>query len=149
MTLRTKIMELPDVAFFSSIFLCCIELSENDVLVVQIAFIWEKCFAVDILSIENISRREFFGASAPAVFNVVSPRGTENGTEASIHTFVQSWNGWELWTFSTTIGCIGLHKLWYPSIRDTSTWSKFGARHREHGDVFLFSNLGALWFSEN
>ena len=31
---------------------------------------------------------------------------------------------------------------------DTSTWSKFGA-HGEHGDVFLFSNLGALWFSEN
>ena len=25
---------------------------------------------------------------------------------------------------------------------------KFGA-HGEHGDVFLFSNLGALWFSEN
>ena len=42
----------------------------------------------------------------------------------------------------------GLHKLWYPTIRDTSTWSKFGA-HGEHGDVFLFSNLGALWFSEN
>ena len=42
----------------------------------------------------------------------------------------------------------GLHKLWYPSIRDTSTWSEFGA-HGEHGDVFLFSNLGALWFSEN
>ena len=42
----------------------------------------------------------------------------------------------------------GLHKLWYPSIRDTSTWGKFGA-HGEHGDVFLFSNLGALWFSEN
>ena len=39
----------------------------------------------------------------------------------------------------------GLHKLWYPTIRDTSTWSKFGA-HGEHGhgDVFLFSNLGAL-----
>ena len=37
----------------------------------------------------------------------------------------------------------GLHKLWYPSIRDTSTWSKFRA-HGEHGDVFLFSNLGAL-----
>ena len=37
----------------------------------------------------------------------------------------------------------GLHKLWYPSIRDTSTWSKFGA-HGEHRDVFLFSNLGAL-----
>ena len=36
----------------------------------------------------------------------------------------------------------GLHKLWYPSIRYTSTWSKFGA-HGEHGDVFLFSNLGA------
>ena len=42
----------------------------------------------------------------------------------------------------------GLHKLWYPGIRDTSTWRKFGA-HGEHGDVFLFSNLGALWFSEN
>ena len=42
----------------------------------------------------------------------------------------------------------GLHKFWYPSIPDTSTWSKFGA-HGEHGDVFLFSNLGALWFSEN
>ena len=39
--------------------------------------------------------------------------------------------------------CTGLHKLWYPSIRDTSTWSKFGA-HGEHGDVFLFSNLGVL-----
>ena len=44
--------------------------------------------------------------------------------------------------------CSGLHKLWYPSIRDTSTWSKFGA-HGEHGDVFLFFNSGALWFSEN
>ena len=42
----------------------------------------------------------------------------------------------------------GLHKLWHPSIRDTSMWSKFGA-HGEHGDVFPFSNLGALWFSEN
>ena len=42
----------------------------------------------------------------------------------------------------------GLHKFWYPGIRDTSTWSKFRA-HGEHGDVFLFSNLGALWFSEN
>ena len=44
--------------------------------------------------------------------------------------------------------CPGLHKLWYPGIRDTSTWSKFGA-HGEHGDVFLLSNLGELWFSEN
>ena len=42
----------------------------------------------------------------------------------------------------------GLHKLRYPVVRDMSTWSKFGA-HGEHGDVFLFSNLGALWFSEN
>ena len=42
----------------------------------------------------------------------------------------------------------GLHKLWYPGIRDTGTWNKFGA-HGEHGDVFLLSNLGALWFSEN
>ena len=42
-------------------------------------------------------------------------------------------------------GCLstGLHKLWYPGIRDRSTWGKFGA-HGEHGDVFLFSNLGAL-----
>ena len=37
----------------------------------------------------------------------------------------------------------GLHKLWYPGIRDMSTWSKFGA-HGEHRDVFLFSNLGVL-----
>ena len=37
----------------------------------------------------------------------------------------------------------GLHKLWYPGIRDMSTWSKLGA-HGEHGDVFLLSNLGAL-----
>ena len=37
----------------------------------------------------------------------------------------------------------GLHKLWYPVVWDMSTWSKFGA-HGEHGDVFLFSNLGAL-----
>ena len=37
----------------------------------------------------------------------------------------------------------GLHKLWYPVVRDMSTWSKFGA-HGEHGDVFPFSNLGAL-----
>ena len=42
----------------------------------------------------------------------------------------------------------GLHKLCYPGIRDRSTWCKFGA-HGEHGDVFLFSNLGALWFLEN
>ena len=40
-------------------------------------------------------------------------------------------------------GRAGLHKLWYPVVRDMSTWSKFGA-HGEHGDVFLFSNLGAL-----
>ena len=33
--------------------------------------------------------------------------------------------------------------LWYPVVRDRSTWGKFGA-HGEHGDVFLFSNLGAL-----
>ena len=49
--------------------------------------------------------------------------------------------------FLTSV-CTGLHKLWYPSIRDTSTWNKFGA-HGGHGDVFLFSNLGALWFSGN
>ena len=41
----------------------------------------------------------------------------------------------------------GLHKLWYPGIRDMSTRGKFGA-HGEHGDVFLFSNLGTLWFSD-
>ena len=29
----------------------------------------------------------------------------------------------------------GLHKLWYPVVRDRSTWSKFGA-HGERGDVF-------------
>ena len=42
----------------------------------------------------------------------------------------------------------GLHNLFHPTILDGSTWSKFGACG-EHGDVFLFSNLGALWFSEN
>ena len=42
----------------------------------------------------------------------------------------------------------GLHNLCHPTIRDGNTWSKFGARG-EHGDVFLFSNLDALWFSEN
>ena len=44
---------------------------------------------------------------------------------------------------SSDEGQSGLYNLWYPSIRDTSTGSKFGA-HGEHGDVFLFSNLGAL-----
>ena len=42
----------------------------------------------------------------------------------------------------------GLHNLCHPTIQDGSTWSKFRARG-EHGDVFLFSNLGAPWFSEN
>ena len=37
----------------------------------------------------------------------------------------------------------GLHNLCHPTIRDGSRWSKFGACG-EHGDVFLFSNLGAL-----
>ena len=49
---------------------------------------------------------------------------------------------------NTARGQAGLHKLCYPTIRDRNTWSKFGA-HGDHGDVFLFSNLGALWFSEN
>ena len=50
-----------------------------------------------------------------------------------------------LLTSEKAVFCIyaGLHKLWYPVVRDMSTWSKFGA-HGEHGDVFLFSNLGAL-----
>ena len=42
----------------------------------------------------------------------------------------------------------GLHNLFHSTIQDGSTWSKFGARG-EHGDVFLFSNWGALWFTEN
>ena len=40
----------------------------------------------------------------------------------------------------------GLHNSFHPTIRDGGTWS--GA-HGEHADVFLFSNLGALWFSGN
>ena len=52
--------------------------------------------------------------------------------------------GWFPWFFKVA----GLHKLRYPGIQDIGTWSKFGA-HGEHGDVFLFSNVGALWFSEN
>ena len=42
----------------------------------------------------------------------------------------------------------GLHNSFHPIIRDGSTWSKFGASGG-HGDFFLFSNLGALLFSEN
>ena len=53
-------------------------------------------------------------------------------------TMMTPWLPWWSWP--------GLHKLCYPTIRDRSTWSKFGA-HGEHGNVFLFSNLGALWFS--
>ena len=41
-----------------------------------------------------------------------------------------------------------MHKSFHPTIRDGSTWSKFGARG-EHGDVLRFSNLGVLWFWEN
>ena len=37
-------------------------------------------------------------------------------------------------------GCPGLHNLFYPTIRDGSTWSKFRACG-EHGDVFLLSLL--------
>ena len=37
----------------------------------------------------------------------------------------------------------GLHNSFHPTIQDGSTWSKSRAR-REHRDVFLFSNLGAL-----
>ena len=51
--------------------------------------------------------------------------------------------------FFLLAGCsAGLHNSFHPTIRDGSTRSKFGARG-EHGDVFLFSNLGALRFSEN
>ena len=57
--------------------------------------------------------------------------------------------GFDLWA--------GVHKSFHPTIRDGSTWSKFGARgeHGErgkdgkHGDVLRFSNLGVLRFSEN
>ena len=61
----------------------------------------------------------------------------------SIEGWTTSFRDWHQWWRQS-----GLHKLWYPSIRDTSTWSNFGS-HGEHGDVFLFSNFGALWFSEN
>ena len=39
----------------------------------------------------------------------------------------------------------GLHKSFHPTIRDGSTWNKFGARG-EHGDVFLFSNSQEQFF---
>ena len=75
----------------------------------------------------------------------------EKMTLRSISCWVLCWaSGVCMFTFNLTIkvmkfvSCFaGLHKLWYPGIRDMSTWSKFGA-HGEHGDVFLFSNLGAL-----
>ena len=41
--------------------------------------------------------------------------------------------------------CTGLHNLCHPTIRDGSTWSKFGA-HGEHGGVFLFSNSQGQFF---
>ena len=52
--------------------------------------------------------------------------------------------------FGKSFSCLvpGLHKLWYPGIRDRSTWSKFGA-HGAHGDVFLFSNLGRCAENQN
>ena len=40
-----------------------------------------------------------------------------------------------------------MHNLFHPTIRVGSMWSKFGARG-DSGDVFLFSNLSVLWFSE-
>ena len=63
-----------------------------------------------------------------AVMDIFQTRLMQNCVLISIHI---------VWVGS------GLHKLWYPGIRDRSTWSMFGA-HGEHGDVFLFSNLGAL-----
>ena len=62
--------------------------------------------------------------------------------------WVKNLHFWLLDLSVKTLYWPGLHKLWYPVVRDMSTWSKFGA-HGERGDVFLFSNLGALWFSEN
>ena len=51
------------------------------------------------------------------------------------------------WKSSCTIWTTELHNSFHPTIRDGSTWSKFGARG-EHGDVFLFSNLGTLWLGK-
>ena len=71
-------------------------------------------------------------------------RGGYSGKYLSVYVY-------SIWFFScpsSSLPTSGLHKVWYPGIRDRSTWGKFGA-HGEHGDVFLFSNLGALWFSEN
>ena len=47
------------------------------------------------------------------------------------------------YAYILTVYYTGLHKFCHPTIRDGNTWSKFGA-HGKHGDVFLFSNLGAL-----
>merc|ERR1712173_431890 len=47
------------------------------------------------------------------------------------HTLAYSGILWDTLAYSGT----GLHKLWYPVVRDRSTWSKFGA-HGERGDVF-------------
>ena len=65
--------------------------------------------------------------------------GTEGSLAARLHVTPPSPPITPPWLHVTP----GLHKLWYPVVRDMSTWSKFGA-HGEHGDVFLFSNLGAL-----
>ena len=61
-----------------------------------------------------------------------------------LHFKISLMMGFEIFLTETLVLLLtGLHKLCHPTIRDGSMWSKFGARG-EHGDVFLFSNLGAL-----
>ena len=61
-----------------------------------------------------------------------------------LHFKISLMLGFEIFLTETLVLLLtGLHKLCHLTILDGSTWSKFGARG-EHGDVFLFSNLGAL-----
>ena len=56
---------------------------------------------------------------------------------------------WNIWPKQKDFNLqSGLHNSFRPTIRDGSTWSKFRVCG-EHGDLFLFSNLDAHWFSEN
>ena len=95
----------------------------------------QLCFRLGSIFFINMNNRQLSGVRQGHLFKRWSSGRGSNPTLAPGHQQGRTCTS-------------GLYKLWYPSIRDTSTWSKFGA-HGEHGDVFLFSNLGALWFSEN
>ena len=94
----------------------------------------------------------YYGSGKSAVLCVLRglakfPPTTMSSKQSKIFlTFTRIYHNWSTKTINgKSMSKPGLHNLFHPSIRDGSTWSKLGARG-EHGDVFLFSNLGALSF---